>query len=289
MKFFSIFVILFIGTILIGCQQDERPGDELSQSNRSMKDKEQIEINEAEETNPDSDQNPEEGNENSKEEENQNKESENNSNQNDEAVNEDANNSGLTVVDNPNSIEVFVNKQRKLPDGWNPSNLVVPNVPFYFDEYLPKKQMKQVAANALEELFNAAESEGLNLVAASGYRSYDRQKVIYENNVATNGKEHADKFSAQPGTSEHQTGLAMDVTTAEVAFALEQTFKQTSEGSWLAENAHKFGFIIRYPEGKSDITGYSYEPWHIRYVGNEIAKEIYEKGITLEEYFGYGY
>ncbi|WP_226037999.1 M15 family metallopeptidase [Aquibacillus saliphilus] len=196
---------------------------------------------------------------------------------------------GLVIVSNPESVEVFVNKQRRLPDGYEPPNLVVPNVPFSFDYFDPKKQMRSVAATPLEELFLEAEAAGLDLVASSGYRSFQRQKQIYERNVETKGQEEADKFSARPGTSEHQTGLAMDVTTAEVAFALEQTFKQTDEGAWLAENAHKFGFIIRYPEGDSEITGYSYEPWHIRYVGMDIAKEVYLNQMTLEEYFGYGY
>ncbi|WP_186579212.1 M15 family metallopeptidase [Aquibacillus kalidii] len=196
---------------------------------------------------------------------------------------------GLTIVDNETSKEVLVNKQRKLPDGYVPPDLMVPNVPFSFTGEDPRKQLRKEAAAALEELFAASEAAGLDLVAASGYRSYDRQKVIYDNNVARNGQENADKFSAKPGTSEHQTGLAMDVTSAEMAFALEQTFKQTAEGSWLAENAHKYGYIIRYLEGKEEITGYSYEPWHIRYVGKEIANEVYKQQLTLEEYFGFGY
>ncbi|WP_407272925.1 D-alanyl-D-alanine carboxypeptidase family protein [Radiobacillus sp. PE A8.2] len=195
---------------------------------------------------------------------------------------------GLVTVNNPTSIEVLLNKQRKLPDGYVPEDLVVPNVPFYFDEYLPKKQMRQEAATALEQLFYASnEQAGLNLVAASGYRSYATQKQIYENNVKTKGEAHANQFSAKPGTSEHQSGLAMDVTTADVGFSLVQSFKETEEGTWLAEHAHEYGFIIRYLEGKSDITGYAYEPWHCRYVGTEMATEIYEQGVTLEEFFGF--
>ena len=193
--------------------------------------------------------------------------------------------SNPVVVENPTSVKVLVNKTHKLPDGYVPPDLVVPDVPFPFEEDHPKKQMRQEAAAALEELFQASSQAGLELFATSGYRSYERQKAIYQNNVRKMGQAEADKFSARPGTSEHQTGLAMDVTSAEMGFSLEQSFGQTDEGVWLADNAHRFGFIIRYPEGQSAITGYSYEPWHIRYIGKEAATEVYEQGITLEEYF----
>ncbi|WP_117149627.1 MULTISPECIES: D-alanyl-D-alanine carboxypeptidase family protein [Paraliobacillus] len=198
---------------------------------------------------------------------------------------------GLHVVDNPESNQVYLNKQRKLPDGYEPADLVVPNVQHYAAEGDPKRQMREEAAKALESLFTRAQEQGIELIAVSGYRSYDRQKQIYDNSVATNGQEYADKYSASPGTSEHQTGLAMDIgsSTETVATLLEESFKQTSEGTWLAENAHQEGFIIRYPEGKSEITGYNYEPWHIRYVGKEIATEIHDQDLTLEEYFGYDY
>ncbi|MFP7494858.1 M15 family metallopeptidase [Terribacillus saccharophilus] len=189
------------------------------------------------------------------------------------------------TVDNPDSIEVVVNKTRKFPDGWEPKDLVEPNVPFYFDEHLEKRKMRKEAAGALEELFAAAQKDGMELVAASGYRSEARQKEIYENNVATQGQEETDKVSSRPGRSEHQTGLAIDLTSAEMALALEETFIDTDEGKWLAEHAHEYGYIIRYLDGKSDITGYSYEPWHIRYVGKDLAKQIYEEGTTMEEHF----
>ncbi|MFC4403156.1 M15 family metallopeptidase [Gracilibacillus xinjiangensis] len=197
-----------------------------------------------------------------------------------------SNESSITVVDDPNSVEVIVNKQRKLPDGYEPTDLVEPDVSFYAAEGDQKRLLRQVAATALEELFTGAEQSGLDFVAVSGYRSYDRQKVIYENNVANNGQEYADRYSAKPGTSEHQTGLAMDVASAALVAVLEPGFIQTAEGQWLAENAHKYGFIVRYLEGKESITGYSYEPWHIRYVGKEIAAQVYEQQTTLEEFFG---
>ncbi|SEB09013.1 D-alanyl-D-alanine carboxypeptidase [Thalassobacillus cyri] len=198
----------------------------------------------------------------------------------------DGSGSELVTVKEPHAITVVVNKNRKLPEGFEPKNLTVPEVPFPFDEFHQKKQLRLEAAEALEELFRGAKQDGVELVAASGYRSYERQKQIYQNNVSQNGKEHANQFSAKPGTSEHQTGLAMDVTSAAAAFKLEQSFIETKEGKWLEDNAHEYGFIIRYPEGKSDITGYAYEPWHLRYVGIETATEIHQEQETLEEFFG---
>ncbi|SEO48278.1 D-alanyl-D-alanine carboxypeptidase [Amphibacillus marinus] len=195
--------------------------------------------------------------------------------------------SGLFVVSNPDDVDVYVNKQRQLPDGYVPPDLIEPKVAHYADSGDDRRLMRAEAAEALEALFEAATTEGLDLVAMSGYRSYDRQAIIFQNNVDRNGEEHARMFSAQPGTSEHQTGLAMDISAASASFALEQAFSNTDEGSWLAEQAHKFGFIIRYPEDKMAITGYAYEPWHVRYVGNDIAQAIYQKNLTLEEYFGY--
>ncbi|KGX92576.1 peptidase M15 [Pontibacillus halophilus JSM 076056 = DSM 19796] len=189
------------------------------------------------------------------------------------------------VVEDPSSITAVINKQRELPADYVPANLVEPDVPFYFEEDHPKRQMRQVAATSLEQLFQAAEEEGVDLVAASGYRSYDRQKSIYESNVAAYGEEKANTFSAKPGQSEHQTGLSMDVTVAQLSFKLTEEFGDTEPGSWLAEHAHEYGYIIRYPEGKSEITGYQYEPWHIRYVGKEVATEIYENNVTIEEYY----
>ncbi|MFC7320154.1 M15 family metallopeptidase [Halobacillus campisalis] len=194
---------------------------------------------------------------------------------------------GLTVIQEPDIKEVVVNKNRKLPEGYEPDELVVPDVRFPFDDDHPKKYMQPEAADALEQLFNAADEQGLDLYATSGYRSYDRQKTIYENNVAERGQEEADKFSARPGTSEHQTGLAMDVTSPEMEFKLDQSFIDTEEGEWLADHAHEHGFVIRYLEGTSDITGYEYEPWHLRYIGKDLSAEIHESGGTLEEFFGF--
>lgn len=191
---------------------------------------------------------------------------------------------GNTVIKNTDDTLVLVNKNRNLPPDYKPEDLVIPNVRFPFEETLEKKYMRKEAANALEELFNQADEEDIYLFAISGYRSYNTQSYLFNTRAERDGFEEANKLTAYPGQSEHQTGLAMDLSCQSLGFTLEQDFGQTIEGKWLKENAHKFGFIIRYPKEAVDITGYSYEPWHIRYVGKEVAKEIYEKNITLEEY-----
>jgi D-alanyl-D-alanine carboxypeptidase len=183
-----------------------------------------------------------------------------------------------------NNMLILVNKNHRLPSTYVPSDLITVNVPFPFSEDLPKKKMRKEAAVALEKLFDAAQKEGLSLYAQSGYRSYSTQEAIFKRNAQKYGEQKANTFSARAGESEHQTGLAMDVTSSAVGYALVESFATTEEGEWLTENAAQFGFIIRYPKGKEKITGYTYEPWHLRYVGKEAAKKISEKGVTLEEY-----
>ncbi len=136
------------------------------------------------------------------------------------------------------------------------------------------------ANNALNEMINAAKTEGVILRMISGFRSYSTQNTLYNNYVARDGKAEADRYSARPGHSEHQTGLAFDLN------SLEQSFENTKEGKWLAENCWKYGFIIRYPKGKESVTGYMFEPWHVRYLGKDVAKKVYESGKCLEEYLG---
>ncbi|EOD01234.1 D-alanyl-D-alanine carboxypeptidase family protein [Caldisalinibacter kiritimatiensis] len=191
-----------------------------------------------------------------------------------------------TIVINPVSRLALVNKNNRLTENYAPDNLVVPNIPFPYKEYYPKKLMREDAAYALEQLFNKAEEDGIDLYATSGYRSYSYQEYIFTSKVMERGINIANQTSAKPGESEHQTGLAMDVTSPSVNFRLTQSFGETKEGKWLKANAHKYGFIIRYPVNKEHITGYNYEPWHIRYVGKDVAKYIAENDITLEEYLG---
>jgi LAS superfamily LD-carboxypeptidase LdcB len=177
---------------------------------------------------------------------------------------------------------MLVNKKNNISSDYVPKNLVTPKVAYA--GRLKDIQMREEAASALEKLFAQAQKEGIKIFAISGYRSYEYQKTIFTSNAARYGETKANSFSARPGQSEHQTGLAMDVSCAAEKYQLEETFGKTLEGKWLIDNAIKYGFIIRYPEGKEESTGYIYEPWHIRYVGEAPAKYISANNLTLEEY-----
>lgn len=191
----------------------------------------------------------------------------------------------IKVDTKEDSVTVLVNRQYRMSADYIPAVLVVPNVRFSFYGTYEKSYVRQVTADALEKLFAAAERDDVILKAVSGYRSYARQKEIYDRNVRSRGKSATDLVSAKPGSSEHQTGLTLDVSSESVGCALEESFGDTSDGKWLAKNCHKYGFIIRYPKDKTKITGYSYEPWHIRYVGRKLATYLYKKNMTLEEYY----
>lgn len=134
--------------------------------------------------------------------------------------------------------------------------------------------------SAFDRMQADAWAQGLTLWVASGFRSYERQDELYTEYVSQDGKELTDTYSARPGHSEHQTGLAFDINT------IDDSFADTEEGRWVAENCHRYGFIIRYPKGKEAVTGYKYEPWHLRYLGTELAEDVYNSGMCLEEYLG---
>ncbi|HBM74695.1 MAG TPA: hypothetical protein DD429_03975 [Clostridiaceae bacterium] len=191
---------------------------------------------------------------------------------------------GKATLKNPDSILVLVNKTRFLPSDYAPDDLVKPNVSFPYDGDYPKMYLRKEAAEALEDLFNEAQKDGIKLYAVSGYRSYNTQLANYNNEVKKYGEEAAKQTVALPGQSEHETGLAMDVSAASADYILKESFGNTKEGIWLKEHAKDAGFILRYPEDKTEITGYAYEPWHIRYVGKEAAEYIMSHDITLEEY-----
>ena len=165
---------------------------------------------------------------------------------------------GITYIDGI----MIVNKTYSLPASYDPGALT-PD-----------------ADQAFAMLQKAAKLDGLTMNCVSGYRSYQAQDTLYHNYVARDGQAAADRFSARPGHSEHQTGLCLDVNYAGDAF------HDTPEAKWLEENSWKYGFIIRYPEGKENITGYMYESWHVRYLGKDLAKKVYDSGLTLEEYLG---
>lgn len=132
-------------------------------------------------------------------------------------------------------------------------------------------------------MVDAAKAEGISLRSVSPYRSYSTQQSTYNGWVAKSGKAKADTYSARPGYSEHQTGLAVDINCA----SQKANFQNTKEYAWLIKNCYKYGFILRYPKGKEYITGYVYEPWHYRYIGVEHATKVHNLGITYEEYYAY--
>lgn len=189
----------------------------------------------------------------------------------------------------PASIWIIVNKQHPLsPKSYAPKDLVVPNVPLRSNITGDERQLRAEPARALEQMMQVAGSMGVHLNLQSGYRSYNFQVNLYGGYVRRQGQAAADRTSARPGYSEHQTGLAADLGgTSKPSCDVEKCYDQTIEGKWLAANAYKYGFLVRYTEDKESVTGYDYEPWHIRYIGTSLATEMHDKNIqTLEEFFG---
>ena len=176
---------------------------------------------------------------------------------------------GVTYVDNT----LIVNKSFSLPQNYQPLNENNINCL----DCLDSQMMEQFFKMQADAFMN-----NLNLFISSGFRSFERQQELYTMYTSKDGQEMADIYSARPGHSEHQTGLAFDLNSVDSSFA------DTAEGKWVNENCYKYGFIVRYPKDKETITGYKYEPWHLRYVGESLAKIIYNNGnwLTLEEYFG---
>ena len=182
------------------------------------------------------------------------------------------------------SIDILVNRTHPLDSSYVPSDLIPVNVPFAFIGNDQRNFLRRPAAAALEKMFTDAKDVNLSLIGVSGYRSYDRQKMIYEQNLAVKGEDETNLYSAKPGQSEHQTGLAMDISAPSIFSALTTDFETTPEGMWLKDNAYRYGFILRYPAGKEHITGYAYEPWHFRYVGIPLAAYLKSNNLTLVEY-----
>ncbi len=192
-------------------------------------------------------------------------------------------------LNDPSSLWAIANKGRQLPADYVPANLVNPNVPLRLDSSSPEMMLRQDAASALAQMFTAAQKDDLKLMLASGYRPYSQQVALYNRYVSQDGQAAADTYSAKPGHSEHQLGLAADVEPVSRICEVDQCFADTAEGKWVAANAYKSGFIIRYPKGKESQTGYEYEPWHVRYVGAALAAQIYKTDTTLEQFFGLPY
>ena len=189
--------------------------------------------------------------------------------------------------DDPGSPWVVVNKQRPLnPKDFAP-DVAVPNVPLRSGAGSGEMQIAKQAIPSLEEMVAAAKQENLSLMLASGYRSYSLQVSVYNAEVKNYGQAQADRESARPGFSEHQTGLAADLEPASRQCEVQDCFGDLPEGKWVAANSWKYGFILRYTPDKEQITGYRHETWHVRYVGKELAKEMHDTNVeTLEEFFG---
>ena len=180
--------------------------------------------------------------------------------------------------------QMLVNKYYLLSSDYAPDDLVSVPQTYSWGE-LGSQKVREVAYNAFLDMWHAAEQEGYYLMINSSYRSYQDQEAVYNNYKSSSGQKYADSIAARPGSSEHQTGLAIDIFSK--TNTNRNSFTDSPEAKWLEDNAHIYGFSLRYPEDKVDITGYNYESWHFRYVGEDIATYIYEHDITFEEYYAY--
>jgi LAS superfamily LD-carboxypeptidase LdcB len=176
---------------------------------------------------------------------------------------------------------ILTNKFYSLDDSYNSSDMVKVSSTYSFGY---NQMLTKDTFNAFLDMWKDAKKEGLTLIINSSYRSYNEQEEVYNEYKEERGEEAADKIAARPGFSEHQTGMAIDIQTYG---STGKTFESFNEFKWLKENAHKYGFILRYPKGKEYLTGYDYESWHFRYVGVEAATYIYENDITFDEYYAY--
>ncbi len=179
---------------------------------------------------------------------------------------------------------ILVNKYYKLDSSYIPDDLVSIPWKYRLGGENDQKQVRKEVYDAYLAMWESAYSEGIYLLVDSGFRTYKSQQEVYDM-YAQRGIKYADSIAARPGFSEHQTGLSLDIYSKECASASK--FKDSKTYAWLIQNAHKFGFILRYPENKEDITGYNYESWHYRYLGVELATKVYESGLTYDEYYAY--
>ena len=189
----------------------------------------------------------------------------------------------------------------KLPVNTSKNELMLVNKYYILENYTPEdlvyisqnyawgdknsKQIKKDCYDAFIDMWHGAKEDGYQLMINSAYRKHEDQENIYNNFKKKRGERYADSVAARPGASEHETGLALDIFS--IKNSNKNTFKDTPEATWLKDNAYKYGFILRYPEGKENITGYSYESWHYRYVGKKAAKYCYDNDLTFDEYYAY--
>ena len=179
-----------------------------------------------------------------------------------------------------NGYSILVNKYYSLPEKYKPEDLVKASNQYAYGD----NSLRSEVYDAFKNMFNAAKKENITLIINSGFRTYEYQKGLYDNYKNTKGEEYADGYAARPNLSEHQTGLAIDIITYG---ANGKNFDQTDAFKWLSKNAHKYGFILRYPKDKENITGYSYESWHYRYLGQDLATKVKNSGLTYDEYYAF--
>lgn len=177
---------------------------------------------------------------------------------------------------------ILVNKYHYLDQNFKPDDLVDVSIQYAYGENEIRKEVYQ----KFRSMFLAAFKEDLKLIITSSYREYEYQEKLWNSYSNQKGEEWADSVAARPGFSEHQTGLSLDIVTDGEGSSMDK-FETTDEFAWLSKNAYKYGFILRYPKDKEDITGYAYESWHYRYVGEKVAKEIHDANITYDEYYAY--
>ena len=175
---------------------------------------------------------------------------------------------------------MLVNKFNYLDKSYTPENVVPISTQYSYDD----NEAPEFVYEKYLDMWNAADEDGMNLIMSSSYRDYEYQESLYQNYKNQKGTEWADSVAARAGYSEHQTGYALDIVTYNSTM---DDFEQSDEFKWLSKNAYKYGFILRYPKDKEDITGYAYESWHYRYVGKEVAEYIYKNKITFDEYYAY--
>lgn len=208
-------------------------------------------------------------------------ENDNSKSSNDNDVGEELKDIQELVYKYKNGIAKLVNKENGLKSSYEPDDLVMPNVKGIKNNiYLSKS-----SAYNLEKMFMDAKKEGIDLCLISGYRSSSYQERLYSNSLIKKGKEYTERYISKANHSEHQTGLAADISAKSIEYKLVQSFEKTAEGKWLEENSYKYGFILRYKKDRVRDTGYDFEPWHFRYVGYNIAKYIYENDLILEDLY----
>lgn len=198
-------------------------------------------------------------------------------------VNVGANNDPYTntkETDMDKGYAILVNKYTYLPENYAPDDIVEMSNWYAY----PNNSIRQEVYDAFKEMSAAAQEDGYTLIVNSSYRTSDEQKEIYADYEDNRGKEYADTYAARPDFSEHQTGLSLDVFSPGANMS---NFADTETFKWLSENCYKYGFILRYLEGKEEITGYNYEAWHYRYVGKDLAKKVYDSDLTYDEYYAY--